>query len=79
MAVLEHLHPDSEWVFAEMVRVCQRLLITIEDEGGRSSHHTPRNYRTVFEGLGLEQIAEIDPRGLGDLPREFRARVFVRP
>ena len=78
MAVLEHIHPESEWIFAEMVRICRRMLITIEDEAGRSSHHTPRNYRSVFEGLGLEQIAEIDPLGLDDLPREFRARVFVR-
>lgn len=77
MAVLEHIHPDSEWIFAEMVRICRRVLITIEDEAGRSSHHVPRNYRSVFEGLGLRQIAEIDPLGLDGLPRQFRARVFV--
>lgn len=78
MAVLEHIDTDSEWIFAEMVRISRRILITVEDEGGRSSHHVPRNYRTVFEHLGLEQIAEIDPLGLDDLPREFRARVFLR-
>ena len=30
---LQHVHPDSEWVFAELVRVTDTLLITVENEG----------------------------------------------
>jgi len=56
MAVLEHIHPDSEWVFREMTRVMRRLLITIEDEQGVSERHFPRNYERIFEPLGLTQV-----------------------
>jgi SAM-dependent methyltransferase len=78
MAVLEHLHPDSEWVFAEMARVSRGVIVTIEDESGRSRHHVPRNYRPIFEGLGLQQVEELDPAGVGELGPTFRARVFSR-
>ena len=36
MAVLEHIHSDSEWVFSEMARKAKRFLITIE--GGGKEH-----------------------------------------
>ena len=45
MAVLEHLHRESEWVFREMARVAKDYLITIEDErssGGGTSAATTR-------------------------------------
>jgi SAM-dependent methyltransferase len=78
MAVLEHLHPDSEWVFAEMARICRGVIVTIEDEVGRSPRHVPRHYKSIFESLGLEQIEELDPSGVGELGPTFRARVFSR-
>ncbi|SFR75546.1 Methyltransferase domain-containing protein [Halogeometricum rufum] len=30
---LQHLHPDAEWVFAELARVTGTLLVTVENEG----------------------------------------------
>jgi SAM-dependent methyltransferase len=30
---LQHLHPDAEWVFAELARVAGTLLVTVENEG----------------------------------------------
>jgi len=77
MATLLHLHPVSEWCFAEMVRLTTRALITIEAEtrvphGTR--HHFQRNYREVFEPLGMRQIAEME--GFPGLGR-YTARVFV--
>ncbi|HSL76152.1 MAG TPA: class I SAM-dependent methyltransferase [Candidatus Limnocylindrales bacterium] len=57
MAVLEHIHPDSEWVFAEMVRVAKSTIITIEDEQHVSQRHVPRDYRAIFEALGMRQVA----------------------
>lgn len=72
MAVLQHIHPSSEWVFAEMARIT-RYIITIEDEYTRSWRHKPRNYGRVFEKLGMEQIGMGAIRGLG--PR-FIGRAF---
>ena len=30
---LQHLHPDSEWVFGELARITADLLLTVENEG----------------------------------------------
>jgi SAM-dependent methyltransferase len=30
---LQHLHPDADWVFAELARVSETLLVTVENEG----------------------------------------------
>lgn len=30
---LQHLHPDAEWVFGELARVTETLLVTVENEG----------------------------------------------
>lgn len=55
MAFLEHVHNDSEWILGEIVKRCKYLL-TIEDEIHRTIRHTPRNYKEVFESLGMKQI-----------------------
>ena len=73
MATLEHIHPSSEWVFEEIARRC-KVLITIEDEVTKSERHFPRNYKTVFEGLGLCQV--YGRKNLLGPSRSFRARVF---
>lgn len=75
MAVLEHIHPDSEWIFADMVRICRGVIVTIEDEHGRSRHHTPRDYRAVFEGLGMQQVAEQESSEVMGIDG-FHARTF---
>ena len=79
MAVLEHLHPDSEWVFAELARKSRRLVITIEDEGNRNWRAFPRNYRAVFEQLGFEQMEERDCGPADGFYAGIVARVFRRP
>ncbi|WP_254767734.1 class I SAM-dependent methyltransferase [Salinilacihabitans rarus] len=33
---LQHVHPDSEWVFAELARVASDLIVTVENEGERA-------------------------------------------
>ena len=78
MAVLEHIHRDSEWIFAEMVRIARKRLITIEDERGFSWRHFPRNYRKIFETLGMKQIEELGCNGVDQLGSDFYARVFTR-
>ena len=58
MAVLEHLHTDSERCFADIARITRDHLITIEDENKVSWRHFPRLYQRIFEPLGLQQIEE---------------------
>ncbi|MGQ0553991.1 MAG: class I SAM-dependent methyltransferase [Planctomycetota bacterium] len=77
MAVLEHIHPDSDWIFAEMARVVNKALITIEDERNRAFANIPRNYQQVFEKHGLKQAEVIDCRDVEGLCEGFYARVFT--
>lgn len=78
MAVLEHIHTDSEWIFPEMVRITKDFLITIEDECGISWRHFPRNYKKVFEPLGMRQIEEINCSEVDGLNSSFFARIFKK-
>ncbi|WP_254538320.1 class I SAM-dependent methyltransferase [Halomarina litorea] len=68
---LQHVHPDDEWVFNELVRVAADLLVTGENEGnspqrGRGDHEVSyvnddfplfhRNWKGVFSERGLAQL-----------------------
>lgn len=78
MAVLEHIHTDSEWIFEDMVRISKQYIITIEDEVCTTWRHFPRNYKDIFEDLGMVQIYEVkcdDIKGLGN---NFYGRVFIK-
>lgn len=77
MAVLEHVHKTSEWVFPEIARITGSLLITIEDERTHSWRHFPRNYGTIFGALGMAEVEQV-AKPL-DLPGGFVARVFRKP
>jgi SAM-dependent methyltransferase len=79
LAVLEHIHPESEWTFAEMARIAGRLLVTIEDEHGRSWRHVPRSYDRVFEPLGMKQVCVEQNGPEQGLSRAFVTRVFQKP
>lgn len=79
MAVLEHIHPDSDWIFAEMVRICRGVIVTIEDEESQTWRHVARDYRAIFEGLGMTQVLEGDPSQIPGFGKKFRARVLRRP
>ena len=76
MAVLEHIHDDSAWVFEHIARVTGRTLITIEDERQEGHRHFPRRYDRVFPAFGFREVArQANPPGLG---RAFVTRVFER-
>jgi SAM-dependent methyltransferase len=68
---LQHVHPDDEWVFEELVRVTDDLLVTAENEGngprrGRGEATVSyvddefplyhRDWKAVFTDLGLAQL-----------------------
>jgi SAM-dependent methyltransferase len=82
---LQHVHPDDESVFGEVVRVADDLLITAENEGnsperGRGDANVShvhdefplyhRNWKEVFSDLGLAQL--IEEPGKRDTVRVFR-------
>ncbi|MBN2186831.1 MAG: class I SAM-dependent methyltransferase [Dehalococcoidia bacterium] len=79
MAVLMHIHTDSEFIFSEMSRITKKYLITIEEERCMSWRHFPRNYKNIFESLGMKQVYEFncrkEARGLGS---SYWARVFAK-
>lgn len=75
MAVLLHIHPDSEWVFDDMLRVTDKHLIVIENENQSSYKIFPRNYREIFESRGAVQIYEEPVEALPNyVSRVFRPR-----
>jgi SAM-dependent methyltransferase len=78
MAVLEHIHTESEWTFAELARVTGKHLLTIEDEGCESWRHFPRRYDRVFEPLGLRQVRTDTGEEVIGLGGSFVARLFVK-
>ncbi|MFC4403913.1 class I SAM-dependent methyltransferase [Gracilibacillus xinjiangensis] len=76
MAVLEHIHPDSEWVFEHIARISREYIITIEDENTTNWRLFPRNYQAIFEKYGFEQLEENDCNK-ADLDK-YRLRIFKR-
>lgn len=84
---LQHLPPESSWAFAELARVTESLLVTVENEGtperraGRDPAVTHvndeiplyfRDWGEVFTDLGLRELS-VTP---GD---RHTVRVFERP
>lgn len=82
---LQHVHPDDEWVFEEVVRVTDDLLITAENEGNSPKRGRPdatvsyvhdefplyhRDWKEVFSALGVAQLLR-EP-GKRDTVRVFR-------
>lgn len=76
MAVLCHIHPDSEFIFGEMVRCTKKYIITIEDEVCRTSRHCPRSYDSVFVPLGMKEL-EVR-HNLEGMNQNYIARVFEK-
>jgi SAM-dependent methyltransferase len=77
MAVLEHVHYDSDWVFAEIARIA-KTVVTIEEEDMASVRHFPRDYQEVFESIGMSQVFEQPIGEAQGLYPGITARVFVR-
>ena len=78
LAVLEHVHPDSEWVFEYIARVAKLGIVTVEDESAHSVRMWPRNYRTIFEGFGWKETAAKNCEGVPALTNTYWARRFEK-
>lgn len=75
MAVLEHIHDDSKWIFNEIMRITKNIL-TIEDEKSLSYRHFPRNYKKIF-GRQMRQIYYEDCSFIKGFNKGFKARLFT--
>lgn len=78
MAVLEHIHSDSEWIFKKMVNHTNKYILVIEDEYSISWKHFPRNYKKVFEKLGMKQVSFEDCSYVTGLHDGFVFRLFEK-
>jgi SAM-dependent methyltransferase len=82
---LQHVHPEDAWVFGELLRVSDDLLVTVENEGNGAERGTEgnevsyvnddfplyhRNWRDVFAGLGAVEL--LSEPGERDTFRAFR-------
>jgi SAM-dependent methyltransferase len=82
---LQHLHPDAEWVYEELVRITDGLLVTVENEGGTEASGSSdadvnyvndefplyyRDWNRIFTDLGLDEVAARS--GKRDTIRAFR-------
>jgi SAM-dependent methyltransferase len=83
---LQHLHPDVEWVFEEVARITDSVLVTVENEGPPDESSpsdgdvnyvdddTPLYYRDwhhIFTSLGFVEVDVV--RGVRDTTRTFLA------
>ena len=78
MAVLEHIHTDSNWIFEKLGKASLKYIITIEDEESISWKHFPRDYKKIFENYGFKQIEFEDCRNVPRLHKGFHYRKFEK-
>ena len=55
MAVLMHIHNDSDWIFQHIARITKKNLIIMENENIKARKNFPRNYKNTFEKFGLKE------------------------
>jgi SAM-dependent methyltransferase len=85
MAVLVHVHPASNKVMEEMVRVARRYVCVLEAEDVTCGYLFARNYRRVFERLGCTEVrtapvlGESFPTAVSEGYVGYRARLFSVP
>lgn len=72
IAVLQHVENID---YSHIVEGCDAL-ITVEDEKRKGPIHFPRNYKKVFEPLGMRQINTIE--NVSGLSHNFIMRHFVK-
>lgn len=70
MAVIQHIHLDSNWIFEHIARINKRCLIIIEVD-------IYRNYKNIFENLGYKQIEVRSCKLIKGLER-YKARIFKK-
>ncbi len=74
---LQHIHPDDDWVFAEVARIADDLVVTAEIEAEAEVTYVResfplyhRDWRATFTDLGLEEVGSAEVSR--DTVRAFR-------
>lgn len=70
MAVIQHIHLDSNWIFGHIARINKKWLIIIELD-------LYRNYKKIFGKLGYKQ-SEIRSCKLIKGLEKYKARIFKK-
>ncbi|MFC4987909.1 class I SAM-dependent methyltransferase [Saliphagus infecundisoli] len=75
---LQHIHPDDDWVFTEVARIADELVLTAEIEADEDVTYVResfplyhRDWRATFTDLGLEEIESAEVGR--DTVRAFRS------
>lgn len=77
MAVLMHIHPESEWLFPEMVAKTRNFIITIEDGmNHRKTRLISRDYPAIFMSLGMKHVMNV--KNVPGMNGSFSANVFQK-
>jgi hypothetical protein len=79
MAVLEHIHTTSEWVFEEIVRITNRYVVTIEDERGTAGGISRETTEACLNRSGFDKSSRSCARRSRALARTSWPRVSFDP
>jgi SAM-dependent methyltransferase len=64
MAVMMHIPYESNWIFEQIARITNKVLVTIENENDFAKKNFLRNYQLIFEKLGMTQIDYLIPKDM---------------
>jgi SAM-dependent methyltransferase len=78
MAVMVHIHSDSDWVFPHIARITGKYLVVVEAEQQLSSRHYARDYEKLFKQLGLKLVSSRPASHLKNM-KHYIAYVFEKP
>lgn len=74
---LQHLHPDHAWVFDEVARVTDDLLVTVENEGGRDGSASGEATGSEDASKGVNYVNDEFPLYYRNWRRIFTERGFA--
>ena len=79
VAVLQHIHPDSESLFEDMARISSKYIVIIENENKKkiSWRFWARNYLTIFKKLGMKQLKSIKCTDIKGLNKNYILRITL--
>jgi len=75
MAVLQHFPYEIDYIFEDIAK-STKYLLTIEDEGKQAKRTFSRNYKDVFEGVGMTEINNFRPYKIHGIGKTFIVRLF---
>lgn len=78
MASLMHHHPSSDFILKEIYKKSKKYILTIEDETNDKPLQFARNYKKIFESLGMKEITSETIYDLEPNRYPFQTRLFEK-